>query len=74
MCYVLSTYSLNHLVFFVVREQSNKYSLSLMNSFNKTKTAVFPCRLCFPRAFPIISFFVLIILENFEFTKEKQLQ
>ena len=31
------------------------YSLPLMNSFNKTEAAVFSCRLCFLRAFPIIS-------------------
>ena len=31
------------------------HSLLLMNSFNKTKAAVFSCRLCFLRAFPFIS-------------------
>jgi len=31
------------------------HSLLLMNSFNKTETAVFSCRLCFLRAFPFIS-------------------
>ena len=30
-------------------------SLPLMNTFNKTETAIFPCRLCFLRAFPFIS-------------------
>ena len=30
-------------------------SLQLMNSFNKTEAAVFSCRLCFLRAFPVIS-------------------
>jgi len=33
------------------------HSLPLVNSFNKTEAAVFPCRLCFLRAFPFISFF-----------------
>jgi len=31
------------------------HSLPLMNSLNKTETAVFSCRLCFLRAFPFIS-------------------
>jgi len=30
-------------------------SLSLMNSFNKTKAAIFLCRLCFLRVFPFLS-------------------
>jgi len=30
-------------------------SLPLMNSFNKTEVAIFPCRLCFLRAFHFIS-------------------
>jgi len=30
-------------------------SLPLMNSFNKTEAAIFPCRLCFLKAFPFIS-------------------
>ena len=32
--------------------------LPLMNSFNKTEAAIFPCRLCFLRAFPFISLMV----------------
>ena len=31
------------------------HSLPLINSFNKTETAVFSCRLCFLGAFPFIS-------------------
>ena len=31
------------------------HSLLLMNSFNKTETAVFSCRLCYLGAFPFIS-------------------
>jgi len=31
------------------------HSLLLMNSFKKTEAAVFSCRLCFLRAFPLIS-------------------
>ena len=31
------------------------HSLLLLNSFNKTKAAIFSCRLCFLRAFPFIS-------------------
>ena len=30
--------------------------ISLMNNFNKTETAIFPCKLCFLRAIPLISF------------------
>ena len=37
-------------------------SLPMMNSFNKTEAAVFPCRLCFLRAYPIIS---LITVNHF---------
>jgi len=32
-----------------------------MNSFNKTETVFFSCRLCFLRAFPFFSLFVLFI-------------
>jgi len=35
------------------------HSLPLMNSFTKTKAAVFSCRLCFLRAFPFISLILL---------------
>jgi len=38
-------------------------SLQLMNSFNKTKAAVFSCRLCFLRAFPFISLIFLIAMQ-----------
>jgi len=31
------------------------HSLLVMNSFNKTEAAVFSCRLCFLRAFPLIT-------------------
>jgi len=37
-------------------------SLPMMNSFNKTEAVVFPCRLCFLRAYPIIS---LITVNHF---------
>ena len=30
-------------------------SLPMMNNFNKTEAAIFPCRLCFQRASPFIS-------------------
>jgi len=33
-------------------------SFLLMNSFNITEAAIFSCRLCFPRAFPFISFVI----------------
>ena len=33
-------------------------SLPLINSFNKTKAAIFPCKQCFLRAFPAISLIV----------------
>ena len=36
--------------------------LTQMNSFNKTEAAVFPCRLCFLRAFPFRSLIYRIIL------------
>jgi len=35
-------------------------SFLLMNSFNETEAAIFPCRMCFLRAFPFISFIYLI--------------
>jgi len=41
------------------------HSLLLMNGFNKTEAAVFSCRLCFLRAFPLISLFTSYILTNF---------
>ena len=34
------------------------HSLLLMNSFNITEAVVFSCRLCFQRAFPLISLIV----------------
>ena len=34
-------------------------SLPLMNSFNKTEAAVFPCGLCFLRAFPFLSLILM---------------
>jgi len=37
------------------------HSLLLMNSFKKTDAAVFSCRLCFLRAFPLISLILLTI-------------
>jgi len=36
-----------------------RYSLLLMNSFNKTEAAVFSCRLCFLRAFSFISLLLM---------------
>jgi len=33
-------------------------SLPLMNSFIKTEAAIFSCRPCFLRAFPLISFII----------------
>ena len=36
--------------------------LPLINSFNKTEAAGLPCRLCFLRDFPFISFFNLLQL------------
>ena len=37
------------------------HSLPLMNSFNKTEAAIFPCRLCFLGAFPFISLIYLFL-------------
>jgi len=37
------------------------HSLLLMNGFKKTEASVFSCRLCFLRAFPVIS---LIVFKN----------
>jgi len=44
------------------------HSLPLMNSFNKTEAAVFSCRLCFLRAFPIISFIISLLHINWCFS------
>jgi len=45
------------------------FSLPLVNSFNKTKAAVFQCRLCFLRGFPFavkLDFsFIRTLLLNF---------
>jgi len=50
--------SLQLLIANIIVAATNKtvMSLPLMNSFNKTKVAFFPCRLCFLRAFLFISF------------------
>jgi len=41
-------------------------SLPLMNSFNKTATAIFPCGLCFPRAAPFIGLMQDAITVSFD--------
>jgi len=49
-------------------------SLPLINSFNKTEAAIFPCRLCFLRGFSFISliyFVINMILCNEKSNKSK---
>ena len=45
-----------------------------MNSYNKTKAAVFPCRLCFLRASPFLSLSVQLSKLNVDNTLEVSFQ
>jgi len=42
-------------------------SLPMMNSFNKTEAAIFPCRICFLRAFISL---IIPVMNHFQFIKK----